>query len=86
VRILSKNAKIVDVMEEFLSYADRISFSLSITAPRSKAEFSAIVEPNASSIPERLDALRRAKEMGFNIYGMICPCCPDPATFLWSTS
>jgi len=80
VRILSKNAKIVDVMEEFLPYADRISFSLSITAPQSKAEFSTIVEPNASSIPERFDGLRRAKEMGFTIYGMICPCCPEILT------
>lgn len=80
VRILSKNADIVEALEEFIPFADRISFSLSITAPPAKSQFAAVVEPNASSIAKRFRALRKAKEMGFRIYGMICPCCPSILT------
>lgn len=76
VRVLSKNAGIVDVLEDFTDYKDRIAFSLSITAPPDLQEFVDIVEPRTSSIRDRLDAIKRAKEMGFNVYGMICPCCP----------
>lgn len=77
VRVLSKNAGIIDVLKDFTDYSDRITFSLSITAPPDLQEFVEIVEPRASSIRDRLDAIKRAKEMGFSVYGMICPCCPE---------
>ncbi len=76
VRVLSKNAGIVDVLSDFTDYADRIYFSLSITAPPELQEFIDIVEPNTSTIQERIDGIKRAKELGFNVFGMICPCMP----------
>ncbi len=80
VRVLSKNATIVDVLADFTDYADRIYFSLSITAPPELREFIDIVEPNASTIQERIDGIKRAKELGFNVFGMISPCIPGILT------
>ncbi|SKA71195.1 hypothetical protein SAMN02745704_00093 [Paucidesulfovibrio gracilis DSM 16080] len=80
VRVLSKNAGIVDVLKDFTEYADRIHFSLSLTAPTSQQDFIDIVEPNTSSITERIDALKEAHGLGFRMYGMVCPCIPGILT------
>lgn len=77
IRVLSKNAGIINVLKDFTDYADRITFSLSITAPPELQAFVDIVEPRTSTIRDRLDGLKRAKEMGFRVYGMVCPCCPE---------
>jgi len=80
VRVLSKNAGIVDVLKDFTGYADRIMFSLSITAPTSMQDFIDIVEPNASTIQERQEAMKEAHALGFRMYGMVCPCIPGILT------
>ncbi|WP_419778824.1 hypothetical protein [Maridesulfovibrio sp.] len=82
IRVLSKNAGIVDVLKDFTEYKDRILFSLSITAPASMQDFIDIVEPNTSTIQERHEAMTEAHALGFRMYGMVCPCMPGIMTSL----
>lgn len=76
LRILTKSIAVVEDLKGFTQYKNRIHVSLSITAPRSKSALALIMEPNASTIEERLDALKALRTMGFKAYGMICPCTP----------
>lgn len=79
VRVLTKNAAVArdyDIME---SCRDRILVGLSLTAPSSKAHLAQVIEPHASTIPERIQALREAHERKLRTYGMLCPCLPGIA-------
>lgn len=76
IRILTKNAAITKDYDLISQYASRIELSLSITAPPKKAHLAKILEPNASPIAERINALKLAHEKGIKIYGMLCPCLP----------
>ena len=79
VRILTKNAAVRDDFDLMQQYADRIELSLSLTAPPSKNNIMKILEPNASPIESRIEALQTAKRMGIPIYGILCPCLPGVA-------
>jgi len=76
IRILTKNAAIVDDFDIMIPHADRIELSLSITGPRRNANLVNILEPNASPLQDRWDALKAAKDAGIKVYGMLCPCMP----------
>lgn len=76
IRVLTKNAAIMKDFDIMIPHADRIELSLSITGPRRNAHLVNILEPNASTIEERWDALRAAKAAGIKVYGMLCPCMP----------
>ncbi len=80
VRVLTKNAGIASVLKKFTEYRDRILVSLSITAPPTLQNLINIIEPNTSSISERYDALKEIHNLGFRMYGMVCPCIPGIMT------
>jgi len=79
VRVLTKNAAVAKDVDLLAEYRDRVVLGLSITAPLSKAKVAEVLEPRASSIQARLDALRAAHEAKVPIFGMLCPCLPGVA-------
>jgi len=76
VRILTKNASVVDDFDFICKHRDRIRVGLSITAPLQKSDVIAAIEPNASSIKARMDAMRAAHDLGLRTFGMLCPLLP----------
>ena len=79
IRILTKNsivAKDFDVIER---YSDRILFGMSITSTPDKASLTTTIEPNASSISDRIAVMNEAHECGFRTYAMLCPLLPGIA-------
>lgn len=79
IRILTKNASVVGAYDLIGLYRDRVRVGLSVTAPKSCEAVARALEPNASSISERLNALREAHRRGLRTYGMLCPCVPNVA-------
>ena len=79
VRILTKNAAVEKDFDVIGKYRDRVQVGLSITATAGMAEVMAMVEPNASTIPERMAALKKAKRLGLKTYAMLCPLLPGIA-------
>jgi DNA repair photolyase len=79
VRILTKNAAVANELDLLAEYRERVVLGLSITAPLSKAKVTEVLEPRASTIPERLNALQAAHEAQVPIFGMLCPCLPGVA-------
>src|SRR5450756_1532493 len=79
VRILTKNAAVLrdfDLIERFRS---RVLVGISLTATESKSNLTSVIEPYASTIPERMHALREAHRRGLRVYGMLCPLLPGVA-------
>ena len=60
-------------------HRDRVLVGLSLTATPSRENRMAVVEPNASTITQRLAALRKAHRLGLRTYGMLCPLLPGIA-------
>ncbi len=79
VRILTKNAAVVDDFDLLEKYRDRILLGLSVTAPPDKDEIINILEPHASSIQERMLSLVEAAARGLRTYAMFCPLLPGIA-------
>ena len=79
VRILTKNAAVVQDFDLVKKYRDRVLVGISLTGTVDKEEAIAAVEPNASPISERWDALKRAHRMGLRTYGQLCPLLPGIA-------
>lgn len=79
IRILTKNAALRRVFDLIARYRDRVLIGLSVTAPHDKADVIEIVEPNASSIQERMDTLKEAANRGLRTYAMFCPLLPGIA-------
>ena len=79
VRILTKNASVINDFDFIEKYFDRVIVGLSITATPEKSNIIKVIEPNASPIEERLDALRQAHNQGLRTYGMLCPLLPGIA-------
>ncbi len=76
VRILTKNAAVINEFDICAEYRDRVKIGLSLTGTADQDELIKIIEPNASKISERMDALRKANEKGLNTYAMLCPLLP----------
>ena len=76
VRILTKNASVVRDFDLIEEYRDRVTVSLSLTGPESKQQVVTVIEPYASAIGERIQALKEAKHRGLRVYGMLCPLLP----------
>jgi len=76
VRILTKNAAVMNDFDLIGKYRERVLVGLSLTAPLSKANIVAAVEPQASPIAERMEVLREASRRGLRTYGMLCPLLP----------
>lgn len=80
LRILTKNAAVVNDFDLFAAHRDRVMLGLSVTAPAAKEAMMARLEPNASKISERLAAYQRAKGLGLRTFGMLCPLLPGIAS------
>jgi len=76
VRILTKNAAVIDDFDLIEKHRDRVLVGLSLTAPLAKAAIMAAVEPLASPIEKRMAALAEARQRGLRTYGMLCPLLP----------
>lgn len=79
VRILTKNTAVAKDFDFIERYRERVLVGLSITATPDKNDLMSIVEPNASSITERMAVLREAHERRLRTYGMFCPLLPGIA-------
>ncbi|MBL7223189.1 MAG: DNA photolyase [Candidatus Brocadiae bacterium] len=79
VRILTKNAAIVDDFDFIEQHRDRVLVGLSLTATCERNDVSKILEPNASDIQERMLAMVEAAARGLRVYGMLCPLLPGVA-------
>jgi DNA repair photolyase len=79
VRILTKNAAVRHDFDLLERHRDRVLVGLSITATAVKGELIEIIEPNASSIPDRMVTMVEAAARGLRIYAMLCPLLPGIA-------
>ena len=79
VRILTKNAAVLEDFDLVEKYKDRILIGTSITATQDKSDVISVIEPYASSINERMAVLREAYQRGFRTYAMFCPLLPGIA-------
>lgn len=79
VRILTKNAIVAKDFDVIERHSDRILFGMSITSTPDKANQTAIIEPNASSISERTSVMKKAHKCGVRTYAMLCPLLPGIA-------
>ena len=79
VRILTKNAAVVEDFDLIKKYRDRVLVGLSLTATPDRESVISVVEPNASPISERMKALKQAAKLGLRTYGMLCPLLPGIA-------
>jgi DNA repair photolyase len=79
VRILTKNASIRDDFDLIESHRDRVLVGVSITAALHKAASIQLLEPNASSIQDRMLMMVEAAARGLRTYAMLCPLLPGIA-------
>jgi DNA repair photolyase len=84
VRILTKNAAVTKDYDLVTQHRDRVLVGLSLTAPSSKVDIMKVVEPYASTIPERIAAMKEAHKLGLRTYAMLCPLLPGIADDLES--
>lgn len=87
VRILTKNAAVVRDFDLVARHRDRVLVGLSLTGTPDRQDVLAAIEPYASPITERLEALKTAHKMDLRTYGMLCPLLPgiadDPEQIDW---
>lgn len=79
VRILTKNATVVNDYDLIEKYRDRVLVGLSITGTPDQEEALNAIEPYASPIRDRIAALHEAHDRGLRTYGMLCPILPGIA-------
>jgi DNA repair photolyase len=60
-------------------HKDRVLVGISLTGTVDKEQVVAAVEPCASSISQRTEAMREAHRLGLRTYGMLCPLLPGIA-------
>ena len=77
VRVLTKSAEVERDFDLISKYRDRVLVGISLTATPDKSDVCAAIEPHASRISERMDAIRQAKKQGLRTYGMLCPLLPS---------
>jgi len=79
VRVLTKNASVVEDFDLIEKHRDRVLIGLSLTATRDMSEVSKVLEPNASDIQDRMLTMVEAAARGLRVYGMLCPLLPGIA-------
>lgn len=80
VRILTKSAKVVEDYDLIKRYRDRVQIGLTLTGTDEKSGCISAIEPNASTIEERMQSLLYAKKLGLRTYSMLCPLIPGIAS------
>lgn len=76
VRILTKNAEVMEDFDLIEKFRDRVLVGLSVTGIPEKDDVMHLLEPNSSKNSERLAALEEAHRMGLRTFGMFCPLFP----------
>ncbi len=77
IRILTKSHHVIDDFDVVpKDQRRRVIVGLSTGIPAGREDVAAAIEPNASSIKDRLRALAEARDQGFRTFGMLCPCPP----------
>jgi DNA repair photolyase len=76
VRILTKNAAVRNAFDLIERHRDRVLVGLSLTATEDKSRITAVTEPCASPMSERMQTLEEAHRRGLRTYGMLCPLLP----------
>ena len=79
VRVLTKNVSVRDDFDLIEKNRDRVLVGLSITAPLEKGNVIQVLEPNASSIQDRMLALVEVAARGLRTFAMLCPLLPGIA-------
>ena len=79
VRVLTKNVAVTRDYDLIQKHRDRVLVGLSLTGCAGSESALSIVEPLASSVSERMAALRQAHDLGLRTYGMLCPLMPGIA-------
>lgn len=79
LRVLSKNAAITQDFDLFALHRSRVLVGLSLTAALSNSHIVRVTEPNASTIEQRMEAMRIAHQMQLETYIMFCPLLPEIA-------
>jgi len=79
VRILTKNAIVSRDFDLIEKHRDRVLLGLSLTATPDKDKILGEIEPNASTLSERMRTLHEAHQRGFRTFGMLCPLLPGMA-------
>jgi len=79
VRILTKNAAVMEDFDLIEQHRDRVLVGLSLTATPENSAVNKVLEPNASDIEDRMLAMVEAASRGLRIYGMLCPLLPNIA-------
>jgi len=79
VRILTKNAAVRSEFDLIEKYRDRVLVGLTITATPEINDIIEIIEPNASSIQDRMATMVEAAARGLRTYVMFCPLLPGIA-------
>jgi len=79
VRVLTKNAVVIEDFDLISRHRERVLVGLSLTGPARMSNALQVIEPYASPVEERVEAIRRARVEGLRIYGMLCPCLPGIA-------
>jgi len=74
VSILTKNALVLRDLDVLEPIRDRVDVGFTITTFSTEAQ--PFFEPNASPVKDRIDALRRLSEVGFDTWGFIAPILP----------
>lgn len=76
VRILTKHAGVESDYDVVARFRDRVIVGISLPAPPSKSDVVNVTEPDASPIPERVAALKKAHQLGLRTYAMFSPVPP----------
>ena len=76
VRILTKNSAVRSDFDIIEKHKDRVLLGISITATPERADVTGVLEPNASSITQRMSVMIKAAQSGFRTYAMLCPLMP----------
>lgn len=79
VRILTKNAAVTRDFDLIEKHREGVLVGMSITSLPDRKDLLSIIEPNASSISERMAVMREAHARGLRTYGMFCPLLPGIA-------
>jgi DNA repair photolyase len=80
IRVLTKSAEVAKDFDLFVKYPTRrVMVGLSTGIPPDRDDLAKVIEPNASPTRARLDALKKAHDLGLRTYGMLCPCLPGVA-------
>lgn len=73
VRILTKNAKVAEDFDLIHRYRDRVMVGISVTGLPEHEAILRVLEPAASPVSERIDAMHQASARGLRTYAMFCP-------------